>query len=267
MCLFTRNRLSNYPPQNQPPYPPQYPYQPPQGIPMGYPPPQFGPNYAKRAGWLMLGLGIVILLFGGCFFGFAFLPFDQLPADQQQNFHQIESQLHMPVKTFFEIAGVLVMVVGLAHFILSFFVRGGGKGSIITAMILTGLVIGWIGLNTVFGILSGAPNAIAGACVMLIVLLVFGWQFAWLLQAVRDKKDPAALAQYQAQYWQYQQQQQMYQQPYPPGYGYPPPPPGGQGGAGGTWAYGSPPPPPPGNPPAGSTSEPTQHYPRGDQGS
>jgi hypothetical protein len=209
----------------------------------------------------MLGIGILMLVFGALFVTFAFLmPTAQLQPDQAQKLHQLEAQLHMSLSTVFITAGSVLAGAGLYHVVMSFFVRRGGRPAIYTTIVSSFLVIGWCVLSALNGLMSGAGDAGAGVCFLAVIGAIFIWLVLWLFQALRGTGSSAAAARYQAQYWQMLQQHTAYAQQ--PGMGVPPPPmsppapppppqppapepPG--------WAYGSQTPPPSPPPPSAST--------------
>ena len=226
--------MSQYPPPpQQPPYPsPQmhYDYYRPAGGVAGSP--------AKRASVLMFVMGGLMILMGGCFSAMgAMLPSMQIPPDSQQALQQLEAQFHpYSVATVVLVTGVALMVVALVFLVLGFLVRGGGRVPVMTATVLTGLMVLYLSLNIVMALVGPVANGSVSACFTLIPLGLFVLQLIWLVQALKAGPSTAANAatamqQYQAQLWHYQQQQQAYQQavlggpPLPPGAGYAPPPP------------------------------------------
>lgn len=222
------------------------PYSPQQPVYGGYPAPQppRSPEQllapARRAGTLMIVLGVLFVIFGLCMAGVSWMieqpEFVSSPqyAEMQQQFVQLEAQSGVTVQTLLLIAGIVPLVLGALLGGLGFFVRGGGLVPIILAIALS------VGLELFFGLvilvgliqgLTGSGGALAGTCMYvppfgLLLLLLF-----WLIQAAWGvSKVALARQQYQAQVWQYQQYQQAYlqqsQQQSPPaqgmGYHYPP---------------------------------------------
>lgn len=207
-------------------YPP--PYSPQQPIYGGYPAPQPPPSPeqllgpARRAGVLMVVLGVLFVLFGLCMAGLSWMieqpEFTSSPqyAEMQCRFQQLEAQSGVTVQTLLLIAGIVPLVLGALLGGLGFFVRGGGLVPVILAIALT------VGLELFFGLvilvgliqgLTGNAGALAGTCIYvppfgLLLLLLF-----WLIQAAWGvSKVALARQQYQAQLWQHQQYQQAYLQ-------------------------------------------------------
>lgn len=205
---------------------------------------------ARRAGVLMIILGALAMTCGTCALGFSYTPTDQLPAEQQEAFRQMEEQVGMSLMTYMRWAGAGLMVPGVAFVLIGVWVRRGTRAAIVTAMVAAGLAVLYFALGSVLMLVRGAGIQ---ACFQLVLVAPFGLLIVWLAQAWRYAGAlGASQSQYQAQYWQYLQQQQQYGQQYPAG-GYAPPPgqppiaPGGSP---------LPPPPPPPPPPEGGTDRP-----------
>ena len=220
---------------SQSPYTPQGPYTPPTNYAAGY---DYGPDPlgpAKRAGILMYVLGGMTFVSSFCCVG-AGVSLPKLMADQPEAFAELQQIPNASMGTIqvamFVLAG-LVFFVGLIMIVLGTFVRGGSKGAIITAMVLTVLTM----LLLALWLLSSAVHLLAppgvhslGLCMFLVPLALFGLLLFWLIGAMRAA-DRAMAGQYAMQYLQYaQQQQQTYgqygypqQQPQPPQSQQPPP--------------------------------------------
>jgi hypothetical protein len=266
--------MSQYPnpdPGQQPPPPGAYP---PQYAPMPYGQPAYtgvdplAP--AKRAGMLMIVLGVIGLLCGGAGV-LAAVNWDKIIAAQPP---EMRSQLPANAsKSQLLIQPIATLVISVLFLGFGIAVRGGRRGPILAATILTGLLLGLCVLAALIsgaGAAAGNPLGIVNACFLLIIAGVLLWQFLWLRTPLRSHREfQQAQAAYQAQYWQYMQAQQAYnqanypqpqqqqQQPPPPPGAYPPnpyhaPPAGPAQGAseqtGWQWTAPPPPPPPPGNP-------------------
>lgn len=274
--LLNWNRpLSQYPQQQpQPPYPTP---------PIGYhgyggplPGSATGNPAAKRASILMIVLGVLMLLMGGCFAGLGkVLRQIDIPAEQKAQFEQLQAQLPpgMSLETVFLIYGIAILVVAVVYVVLGILVRGGGRAWAITSIVLTTLIVLFLAINAVASVIGPVGNA-GGLCVAIVPLGLFVLLLVWLAQAMKAgpalSPADAAMRQYQMQMWYYQQQQQAYQQqqmPYPqppPGAGaiaFPPPP---QQSAG--YGYGQPQQPPPpqqSQPPAPQWRDPNAPPPEG----
>jgi uncharacterized membrane protein len=208
----------------------------------------------------MIGIGFLMLVGGGCFVACGFLlPTAQLPPEQAQNLHKIESEFHGSFTAIFATMGVIFAAIGIYHIVAGFFVRKGWRGAIFTAIVSSFLAIGWCLVNTLGEVTTGAANAAAAVCFMIVIGVLFAWLLVWLFQALRGVGSAAEVAQYHAQYWQSLHNQQAYAQaggmpvppPPPSGVLAPPPPPQPPSPEPTGWAYGSqtPPPPPPPPPP------------------
>jgi hypothetical protein len=203
----------------------------------------------------MVAIGILMFLGGGLVAALGFLmPESQLPPDQVEKLHQLETQLHASLATVCITAGCVFAVAGVYHMVMGLLVRKGRRGPIYTAVVTSFLVIGWCVVNSISSVNFAGASAAPGVCLLVIIGAVFVWLLLWLFQALRGSSSSAAAAQYQAQYWQMLQQQQAYGQqqgmaipPPPTGVLAPPPPPQPPSPEPSGWAYGSqsPPPPPP----------------------
>lgn len=237
---------------------PQYPQYPPPYSPT---PPGYGgyapqsPDQllapARRAGVLMIVLGVLFVLAGLCL---AFVSrmldhpeFTNQPGylEMKQQMDQLEAQAGTSVQTVMLIMGAIPLALGALLGGLGFAVRGGGLVPVVLSIALTGLLLLLVGLVVLGGLLQGAvgnPAQLVGVlCFYGIPFLMLALLMVWLVQAARASSQiVAARQQYQAQVWQYQQQQQNYLQnpgQQQQGYGAPP---GGMG-----YHY------PPSQPPAG----------------
>jgi MFS family permease len=207
---------------------------------------------AARAGWLMAGIGVLLLLGAGLFIACAFImPYAQLTPEQAAKFRELEKQLPVSMTAFFVAVGSAIGLAGIYHLILGFFVRRGKRGAIYTGIVTSVIAIGFCALYMLAGILMGGADAIGGMCFLVVIGTLFVWLITWLIQALRGGGAIGAAAQAQAQYWQMMQQQQGYVQVPPPPMGIltaPPPPPEPPSPEPTGWAYGAqtPPPAPPG---------------------
>jgi hypothetical protein len=205
------------------------PYQPPPG-PLGYQP---QPGYfdplapAKRAAVMCWVLGALGLLCGLCLNGIAFLaPLDTLVEEARKNIppEQLKALGNMDlaqlVKIVYAGMGIVTLLIAIVLLIVGGFVRRGGRGAIITGLVIH---IG-MALFCAFVILVGliqAATVSPAALVAVVIWLAIGAAIAvtiyWLAQALRASG--AAAHQLQAYYW-HLQQQQGFQPPQGYGYGY-----------------------------------------------
>ena len=235
--------MSQYPP----PYSPQEPAF------GGYPPPEQpqSPDEllapARRAGTLMIVVGALSVLCG-LWMAWQSNNFDpaapgvpsELQRQMQQQVEMFETQTGMAFRTLMLAVAFVPLAVGAVLGGLGFYVRGGSFGVVITALVLTGVLLLITAVLLLGGVLQGAamggPVFAAGMlcqCGVPFVLLVL--LTVWLVQAARGASRLAsARQQHQAQAWQHQQYQQAYlrqtqqqgpQGPPPAGMGYSFPPP------------------------------------------
>lgn len=214
------------------------PYQPPAGAPgFNYYRPA-GPDPlapARRASVLLFVLGGLAVLGGICAGLIAWVvPLDQIINQAQssltpQQLSQLPPGMSLEhlVRIGYTVLAVLGVGFGVLLLCLAPFVRGGGRGATITAIVVFLLV----GLLCLFDLLSAlaqlAGGAVATGIVSLVFVAVVGGliilALVLLFQAMRTSGYAAwHRQQMQAQYWHYQQQQAVYtQQPTTPaGYGY-----------------------------------------------
>ena len=225
---------------------------------------------ARRAGILMIVLGVLFVLAGLCL---AFVSrmldhpdFTNQPGylEMKQQMDQLEAQAGTSVQTVMLIMGAIPLALGALLGGLGFAVRGGGLVPVVLSIALTALLLLLVGLVVLGGLLQGAvgnPAQLVGVlCFYGIPFLLLVLLMVWLVQAARASSQiAAARQQYQAQVWQYQQHQQNYlqnpgQSQQQQGYGAQPPagqPPVGQPPAQQPDPQSSPPQAPPPAPPGG----------------
>lgn len=172
---------------------------------------------ARRASVMMFVLGGLLLLCGVACGGMgALAPWDEVFRQQpelQQQFPGMTTALIQAGVIGFGAAG---FVVGMILIVLGYFVRGGGAGAVITALVLTSVIVLALllfsAIALVQGIMSGQAQMLAGTCVYLMPLTLFGILLLFLIQAARAIPRVRQAQVQQAAYWQYAQQQQAYQQ-------------------------------------------------------
>jgi hypothetical protein len=178
---------------------------------------------ARRAGVMMVVLGILLLLLGTCTGAASpLLKLDEMPPESREQFELLRNQYGVEPSSALLWTGVVLGVAGMFLIVLGVATRGGGLGSIITSIVVVSLLLLLLLLNLISALVTMQPGAMIMAMVMLgvfAVLLIF------LIQAAGSASKVAAMKQAQAQYWAYAQQGY-------PGYGaqgwYPPPYVGGQ---------------------------------------
>jgi hypothetical protein len=176
---------------------------------------------ARRASVMMFILGPIMLLCGASVMvlGAMFPTILNMapPAQAAQLQQQMTQALQNTQVTqgmlvaIIMVQGALILIPGIALTVLAFFVRRGGKLSIILSLVVAGLVILFSAYSGLSALLHPAEGA-GGVCFSVIVIAAFVTLFIWLLSAVRSSGSISlAQRQYQAQYWQYQQNMQAYQ--------------------------------------------------------
>ncbi|MCC7352022.1 MAG: hypothetical protein IT446_15795 [Phycisphaerales bacterium] len=208
-------------------YPDPYSY----SYPSPYGDSPYGPDPqapARRAGMLMIVLGILMLLGGVCIFGFGWAyPLDQLPPEQAQAISKLEQETGVPVQRVFIAMGVILALPSLLMLILGLFVRRGGMGSIVTSMILVGLMILVEAMYVLMGILQvirGQEGAMAGLCMMVVPLVLLVVLMVLLIQAVKNVRQVQSARQYSNPYWMPPYSQNPYDGTTPHGMAPTPPP-------------------------------------------
>jgi hypothetical protein len=211
----------------------------------------------------MIAIGILILLGGGLLVaGAFFITASQLPPDEAAKVQQLEKQFPGLLRAAYLMMGGVAILAAIYHMAVGFLVRRGKRGAIYTAIATSFLALLFCAGYTLMGIVVAGSDAAGGVCFLVFVVALFIWLLFWLFDALRDGPSPAAIAQYQAQYWKMQQQHQAYVSqpragpPPPAGADAPPPPlsvfappappqPPSPEPTGWTYAAQTPPPPPP----------------------
>jgi hypothetical protein len=240
--------LSQYPT----PYPPQQPVY--GGDQQPTPDQLLAP--ARRAGVLMIVLGVLFVFCGLCMAGVGWAmnqpDFTDSPqyADMKQVVQQFEAQTRMSMQTALLIVGIIPLAVGALLGGLGFVVRNGGFVTIILSIVLTSVLLLFLGLIIIAGGIQTAttnPSQLAGLCFYVVPFALLTLNLVWLIQAARASSQiAAARQQQQTQMWQYQQYQETYRQNAQQ-QGYPQVPPQQPGGMG--YQYPPPAPPPAAQPP------------------
>ena len=169
----------------------------------------------------MMVLGGLILLLGLLnTFAYVVMPADQMLARQKA---MMPSGSELPItaavyKAMAVIVGIVTITTGAVFVALAVGVRRGSKASTIGAIVVTSLLLLFMGLMLLTFLLAGlgSPGILAFSCLPGGAFALGVWQLIWLIGAVRNTGQlSAAQQQYQMQYWQYQQNMQAYS-----GYGY-----------------------------------------------
>jgi len=194
------------------------------GSPYGYASPDELLAPARRASTLLIVLGVLTLLLGGCL---GAVGLGTEVADAEQFIRQIEAQ---PGAQPFPIAAeqalvavkwmaAIVLGAGVAMVLLGAVVRGGNRAGLVVSLILgagLALLLGAALLASVVAAAGGQPMAlVGGACLYGLPFALVCLALVWLVQGLANagKVDAARayVQQWQQQYaWQQQQQQQAY---------------------------------------------------------
>lgn len=206
---------------------PNSPYSTPQPFQYGYAQDPFEQYLApgRRAGTLMFILGALGLACSLCLgLVMALAPIDKFVAQsgmQLPSSQEIGMSVESFLRVMYGIIAVVSLLFALILIILAFFVRRGSFAATVAAIVVDGLVLLILLINSITAIaqLASAPaNALMGIAMIIFLAGGFGLLLVWLIQAI---KATAALRdarlQYQQQYAHYQHYQQMYGY----GYGYP----------------------------------------------
>jgi hypothetical protein len=210
--------MSQYPTPYSQPQPSPYGGGPYAGPPAGYyPPAAAGSPAARRAGLLIFILGPVVLLMGGCFICVAAaLPAMSRQPSTAQQVDDLRAKLPLPpglsLEAFLLVIGIVVALPGIALLALGAFVRRGRRWAIITALVITGLVLLWLAANVISAIVhvGSDGNQLVGGCVGIVFASAFGLLAAWLIAALRSGPGVDPYQEYLSQYYYHQQMAQAY---------------------------------------------------------
>lgn len=176
---------------------------------------------ARRASLMMFLIGGFLLL-GGLCMGVAGALFDQFPAEQREEIDKKLEAQGLDFKTQAVTMAVVMGTPGLALFVLAFFVRRGGFGSAVTAMVVASILAMLAGLSLVgngLQAVSGNSSAALEACMMLGLLSALTLLIIFLVQALRAASQAAVMrSHFQQPMWPYAGQPPMHPQGF-----YPPP--------------------------------------------
>jgi hypothetical protein len=200
--------------------------------PSPYPTPELSPDEllrpARRAGALMIALGVLFVSGGLCY---AFMSFllrspDLMATPQgqelQQRLEEMESKAggSGSVTRNIVVQGAVMLGIGAALGALGMVVRGGRRRPMIASIVVCGILAVLVGLSTLGTLLGGAVfgmaagEVLSGVCIGTVVLCLLALLLVWLIQALRGEGRLAyTRQQYEAQLAYYQQQQLHYQRP------------------------------------------------------
>lgn len=193
--------------------PQPYPYTP------YYAPPSVGPT-ARYAGILMLVLGAIALLMGGCVAGAGFAP----EVQTNEAFEPMRAELDragVSLQAAFVILGIMIGIYALPAIVMGvILIRARSKAPAIVALVLVGLATLPMLLFIVVGLAQGQ---VAEAMFWVIAAALHGLLIMWLVQSLRTGATASPVPAYyppqqypqpmQGYQWQAPQQQQ---QPPPP---------------------------------------------------
>jgi len=188
------------------------PYTPPEPEPYyGYTP--GGADYLakpRRAGLLMIVLGMAGLLFGGCMVGIAFMP--------PQFYEQLKAQStagRVPTPSEMTMSGMIILVPSIILILFGAIVRTGRRWAVITSMVMTALLLAYFALMLVMILLAGGQAGIVGTQLLAsvamfgVIIGAFTFQFLGLRAALRSIRE---LREWQYAQW-YASQPQSPQDP------------------------------------------------------
>jgi magnesium-transporting ATPase (P-type) len=167
---------------------------------------------ARQASVVMFILSGLALLASVTLILGAFVPPDRFPPETRDQLNELLAPVGISIKVFMLTMGMFVAIPCAVLAVLGVMVRGGGIRSIVTSIVVGGLMLAYMLLNVVAALFSAQPASFlfpglfAAAIVYLITRLVAAARAARMIAGMA--------AQYQAQYWQYHQFNQE------PGYGY-----------------------------------------------
>ncbi len=225
--------------------PPDY-FPPPPPGPQASPEELLGP--ARRAGTLMMAVGVLAVLSGLCF-AYQANRFDaaELPAEirtqMEQQIRTVEAQLGASFRTLMLVVAAVPLLVGAVTGAVGLYVRNGGLATIVIGIVSAAIMLLAVGFALLAGLIQGAAM---GPAVLVVSVCFYGVPFAmllllmlWLVQAARvAPRLEEARRRQQARQWQSEQRQEAFRQEpgthapgQPPpqprsglGYSYPPPP-------------------------------------------
>jgi hypothetical protein len=240
--------LSQYSPV-PPAYPPPYPSG---SLPYQMPGATWNPldqllSPARRAGLLMIIMGVLVLLMAGCFGASAYvMSYGNNPPELQEKIEQMEAELGANAGEIAFAAMLVLLMPAVLCLALGIWVRSGSRVSAVLSMLLLAMMTLGTAFFMLSGLAKGGTEAAAGLCLFGPLIALDVLTIIWLLQAIGNAGQVRQYRDYQSNFWAYAQQQQQAQWPggaYPGYYGqaggaYPPPPPAGP----------TPPPPPPSMP-------------------
>lgn len=150
---------------------------------------------------------------GGFCFGAMGLMLPSLPAAERGEIDRLDQEMltkaGLSFQTILIALSIMIFLPGVSMLVLGIFVRRGGLGAAVGAMVVTVLSGLFALFSMVMGLIGSAQGdaqSIPGTVVMGIGVLVMGTLLAYLIQTVRAAPAVAASRRYlQQQYWQYQQ--------------------------------------------------------------
>jgi hypothetical protein len=136
----------------------------------------------------------------------------------------MEKQLGVSLGTIYLIMGLIAIAIGGVVGGVAFLVRRGGFGAVVTAIILTGMLLLMMLVFSLSLLVAGGAEGVVALCMLSVPSAVLVYQFVTLIQAARGASQAALAAQW-AQVQQAQWAQAQAQQPHVQGYmGQVPPP-------------------------------------------
>ena len=191
---------------------------------------------ARRAGTMMMIVGVLAVLAGLCvaYQANSFDPTDpraipdpQLRQQMQQQINTFETQLGISFRTLMLVFAAIPLLLGAVTGGVGLYVRNGGLASVVAGIVVVGIMLLGVGFALLAGLIQGLAT---GPAVLVVSVCVYGVPFGllvmlmlWLVQAARAAPPQAeARRRLEARQGQYEERQQAFRQE--PGAGYPPPP-------------------------------------------
>lgn len=163
---------------------------------------------ARKAAVMMWVLGALGIVFGFCVA--AVFPTmlesmmnSSMPEAQQmrQQFQDLEAKSGVSLKTQLFVTGLLFIGAGGVLGIVAFFVRGGGRASAVTGIVLVSLGLIYLAINLLASVAFGGGNPaqlLVSLCFVGGLMVLLGMTLRWLIQATRNAPMVQAAKYYRA---------------------------------------------------------------------
>jgi hypothetical protein len=198
-----------YGPTHSPQYSPQYSHQ-------AYQTPDQLLGPARIASLIMVLVGTVLLLFGGCVLAaLNIVPKDEFLRGMEQGMAQTNPELNVSGEQL--LTGIMIVSgglagVGLLLVIAGVIVRSGSLGACVFSIVVVGMILLLMVVMVISSLISSLKNPaeLLGLCMLLVPTIALGAALAMLIKAARNAGKIEQAKQYLL-YWQQQYQVQMQQ--------------------------------------------------------